>query len=98
PIGIPVLYAAILWTNRKLLNPRVPTWTDGADESATGADSNRRGGKPPGFYYYEVIECGRRMGLTGVLIFIAPGTASQAAMSCIFAFGSIMGFELMRPH
>ncbi|CAN0475465.1 unnamed protein product, partial [Laminaria digitata] len=52
----------------------------------------------PEFYYYEVIECGRRMVLTGALIFIAPGTASQAAMACILAFGSIMGFELMRPH
>ncbi|CAM9313997.1 unnamed protein product, partial [Laminaria digitata] len=52
----------------------------------------------PEHFYYEVLECGRRMVLTGVLIFIAPGTASQAAMSCIFAFGSIMGFKLMRPH
>ncbi len=49
-------------------------------------------------YYYEVIECGRRILLTGVLIFFAPGTAGQAAMACIFAFASLLGFELLRPH
>ena len=52
----------------------------------------------PELYYYEVIECGRRMVLTGVFVFIAPRTASQAATACIFAFLSLLGFELMRPH
>lgn len=52
----------------------------------------------PDLYYYEVVECGRRMLLTGVLIFIAPHTATQVAMACIFAFASLLGFELMRPH
>lgn len=49
-------------------------------------------------YYYEVIECGRRILLTGALIFIEPQTSTQAAMACIFAFGSLLGFELLRPH
>ena len=52
----------------------------------------------PDLYYYEVIECGRRILLTGVLIFIAPQSATQPAMACIFAFASLLGFELMRPH
>ncbi|CAM9190562.1 unnamed protein product, partial [Ectocarpus sp. 8 AP-2014] len=29
----------------------------------------------PDMYYYEVVECGRRILLTGVLIFISPNTA-----------------------
>lgn len=49
-------------------------------------------------YYYEVIECGRRILLTGVLVFIAPNTAAQAAVACMFAFASLVGFELLRPH
>lgn len=49
-------------------------------------------------YYYEVIECGRRILLTGVLIFIAPYSSAQAALACIFAFASLLGFELLRPH
>lgn len=52
----------------------------------------------PDLYYYEVIECGRRILLTGVLIFISPHSATQAAMACIFAFASLLGFEIMRPH
>ena len=47
----------------------------------------------PDLYYYEVVECGRRMLLTGVLIFIAPHTATQVAMACIFAFASLLGFD-----
>lgn len=52
----------------------------------------------PDWFYYEAIECGRRMLLTGVLIFIASRSSTQTATACIFAFGSILGFELMRPH
>lgn len=52
----------------------------------------------PNLYYYEVVECGRRILLTEVLIFIAPQSAKQAAMACIFAFVSLLGFELLRPH
>ena len=52
----------------------------------------------PDAFYYEVIECGRRLFLTGVLIFIAPGSSTQVATACLFALGSLVGFELMRPH
>ena len=52
----------------------------------------------PDLYYYEVVECGRRILLTEVLIFVAPNTSMQAAIACIFAFVSLLGFELMRPH
>ena len=56
------------------------------------------GSTGPDMYYYEVIECGRRILLTGVLIFISPNTAAQAAAACMFAFLSLLGFELLRPH
>jgi hypothetical protein len=38
-----------------------------------------------GFYYWEVIECVRRLLLTGAVVFIVPGTAAQAAIACIMA-------------
>ncbi|CAM9899962.1 unnamed protein product, partial [Laminaria digitata] len=125
PVGIPVLYALILWKDRELLNPRIHVEPDEADEEATTADAaggdkilselekqvKARKANPelvpsmflwkdfgPDLYYYEVIECGRRILLTGLLIFIAPHTATQAAMACLFAFASLLGFELMRPH
>ena len=43
PIGIPVLYAVILWRKRELRNPQIRTIAmpdpDGTDEAATRADS-----------------------------------------------------------
>eukprot|EP00752_Nemacystus_decipiens_P008148 g7287.t1 len=125
PIGIPLLYAYILWINRESLNPCAQA--DDASRSTmammrsdytlkeTQAELEERIEKRrqnpdlvpsmflwkdfgPDMYYYEVIECGRRILLTGALIFIAPHTAAQAAMACIFAFASLLGFELLRPH
>lgn len=29
---------------------------------------------------------------------MAPNSSTQAAMACIFAFFSLLGFELVRPH
>ncbi|CAN0540283.1 unnamed protein product, partial [Ectocarpus sp. 12 AP-2014] len=52
----------------------------------------------PEIYHYEVVECGRRILLTGVLIFISQNTAAQVAAACMFAFVSLLGFELLRPH
>ncbi|CAM9831277.1 unnamed protein product [Scytosiphon promiscuus] len=127
PIGIPLLYACILWKNRMALNPRVRDTTDStsgvsrlpmvrgfaANESAEELEERleMRKRNPdlvpsmflwkdfgPDMYYYEVIECGRRILLTGALIFIAPNTAAQAAVACMFAFASLLGFELLRPH
>lgn len=37
PIGIPVLYIAILWNNRELLNPRIATTSDEANEATPEA-------------------------------------------------------------
>ena len=42
PIGIPILYAIILWSNRELLNPsivRCKPETDSADESTTDSSA-----------------------------------------------------------
>lgn len=45
PIGIPLLYAAILWKHRELLNPRIYTGGNTA-HCATGTDS-RSGDESP---------------------------------------------------
>ncbi|CAN0013701.1 unnamed protein product [Ectocarpus sp. 6 AP-2014] len=125
PVGIPLLYAFILWQNRESLNPRVKTGAvvnpraDGSTDRITyKANSEdleekleKRRRNPdlipsmflwkdfgPEIYYYEVVECGRRILLTGVLVFISPNTAAQVAAACMFAFVSLLGFELLRPH
>ncbi|CAM9559605.1 unnamed protein product, partial [Choristocarpus tenellus] len=136
PIGIPLLYFAVLWKQREKLDPKPDnTILEGAAPGGSAEDISQRalwqrkkqkeqmtewelkervrmrGQDPdltptlflwkdfgPNLYYYEVIECGRRILLTGTLIFIEPQSAAQAAMACIFAFLSLLGFELLRPH
>ncbi|CAM9190499.1 unnamed protein product [Ectocarpus sp. 8 AP-2014] len=126
PVGIPLLYAFILWRNRESLNPCVKTGAvvnpraDGSTARITFKAEysedleeklEKRRRNPdlipsmflwkdfgPEIYYYEVVECGRRILLTGVLIFISPNTAAQVAAACMFAFVSLLGFELLRPH
>eukprot|EP00752_Nemacystus_decipiens_P008150 g7289.t1 len=134
PIGIPLMYAYILWTNRESLNPK--TQPDGGavdpqasrrprralsrmDNTHTAKESpaelkerlRKRSLNPDllpsmflwkdfggSLYFFEVIDCGRRILLTGALVFIAPNTATQAAVACMLAFASLLGFELLRPH
>lgn len=49
-------------------------------------------------YYYEVIECCRRIILTAFLVFVAPNTATQTALPCIFALACLLVFEFRRPY
>ncbi|KAG5179485.1 hypothetical protein JKP88DRAFT_167547 [Tribonema minus] len=48
--------------------------------------------------YWECVECVRRISLTGLLVFIAPGTSSQYVAACALSFGAIVVYELVQPH
>ncbi len=52
----------------------------------------------PGAYYYEVIECFRRLLLTGCLVFILPNSAGQAAVACVLAVLTVGVFALVNPY
>jgi hypothetical protein len=49
-------------------------------------------------YYWEVVECIRRLLLTGAVVFIAPGTSAQAAVACVLAVVSLATGLYCRPH
>jgi hypothetical protein len=51
-----------------------------------------------GFYYWEVIECVRRLLLTGAVVFIEPGTAAQSAIACVLAVFTMVVAMWFRPH
>jgi hypothetical protein len=96
PLGIPALYAWLLWRNKERI-------------TAAGSDEERA--KDPTLstikflwepyrkeaYWWEVAECIRRLALTGFLVFILPGTAGQAAVSCLLAIASMVVFGMARP-
>ncbi|KAG5183689.1 hypothetical protein JKP88DRAFT_316043 [Tribonema minus] len=48
--------------------------------------------------WWELVECTRRLLLTGFIAFILPGRAGQAAVSMLFAFASVVVFTVVRPH
>jgi len=52
----------------------------------------------PEHYYWEIIECGRRLLLTGALVFIAPGTTAQADAACLLAFLTMIVALYVQPH
>jgi hypothetical protein len=82
PLGIPALYGYLLWSNKHKLSSKI-------DASVRMLNRHRDVSlrptrflwKPytPRMYYWEVIECMRRLLLTGAVVFIAPGAPAQSS-------------------
>lgn len=96
PLGIPAFYAFLLYRDRSVLMK---------SESKRGADSERV--RPtsdlwtpykPSMFFYEVIECMRRILLAGVVVFIYPNTAAQLAVTLMLAFSFAMIAEGLAPY
>ena len=79
PVGIPVLFGILLFRNREVLkNSALRTYNGEIVQQSTSCLW-----KPykPSVFYYEVVECGRRLMLTGVMVFIYPNTTAQIAVT-----------------
>ncbi|CAM9486398.1 unnamed protein product [Discosporangium mesarthrocarpum] len=107
PIGIPVMYAVLLYRKRKLIYSK-DVYGEGPaanPDYTTRRLQDRRithiaplwEAYRPKRYYYEVVECMRRILLTGCLVFILPNTAGQAAVACVLSASTIVAFALLRP-
>lgn len=92
PVGIPLLYAALLFQVRDVL----------ADADADKATARPIAGlwEPyrPERFFYEVVECGRRIMLTGIVVFIFPNDAAQIAITLLTAFFFFAVFEVLSPY
>ncbi|KAG5179337.1 hypothetical protein JKP88DRAFT_327204 [Tribonema minus] len=93
PVGIPVLYASILW--RAAMRQRDRTQLPSRLASASSFLWRSYKGRA---YYWEPVECLRRPMLAGLLVFIMPGSPAQSAVACMFAFFTAMVYEQVRPH
>jgi hypothetical protein len=99
PIGIPALYAYLLWQQRKQLHTST-------DPSTQSRDSNLSLRKTrflwqtykPALYYWEVVECIRRLLLTGTMVFIFPNTTAQPAIACLLAASAVVLVLWWKPH
>lgn len=93
PIGIPLFYVFLLLRNRTLL----------ANNAGCGGRTQQQPfsslWKPyrPSAFYYEVVECGRRILLTSVVGFMYPNTATQIALTLVIAFMFVVVSEGLCP-
>ena len=85
--GIPTVYAGLLVQNRAVLQDGLGR----EDSESTQSFSNLWKPYKPSVFYYEVIECGRRVLLTGAVVFIYPNTSAQIAVTLMIAvfFGMV---------
>lgn len=92
--GIPAFYGVLLFNNRGGLLTSVGRDRDESIKPITDLWQPYR----PERFYYEVIECMRRVLLTGVLVFIFPNTAGQIAVALIIATFFLALSEALAPH
>jgi hypothetical protein len=101
PLGIPALYACLLWRNRGKLSSK--------DDNPIRISNRHRdiSLRPtrflwktytPNLYYWEVVECMRRLLLTGAIVFIKPGTRAQVTVACVLAVVSLTVALYCQPH
>lgn len=88
PVGIPLLYAVLLFQHRRVL----------ADETAAESIASLWEAYRPERFYYEVVECGRRIMLTGVIVFIYPNDAAQIAINILIAVFFFAIFDVLSPY
>ena len=97
PVGIPAVFAWVLFINRD----GIKSVEDNTNGSRVPPESEaiKDLWKPykPSCYYYEVIECGRRVALTGLVVFVYPGSAAQVAIEALLAFVFSSLSEIISP-
>lgn len=92
PVGIPLLFAVLLKRYRDVLSD------PGADKSAVQAMASLWDPYRPSRFYYEIVEYGRRIVLTGVVIFIYPNDTAQIAITIVSTFFFFMVSEVLSPY
>lgn len=93
PIGIPVAYLFFLYKARQGFK---------SEDEATRTDITvlRPLWEPyqPRVYYYEVVECFRRVTLSGLVVFILPNTAGQVMTGFLLAVVFFALFTILDPY
>ena len=96
PLGIPIFFALLLFRQREALMD-TSLRNDPRDLLQQSTSSLWKPYKPPAFYY-ELVECGRRVMLTGVIVFFYPNTAAQIAITLAIAFILAFTSERLDPY
>jgi hypothetical protein len=99
PIGIPALYAYLLWQQRKQLHTSSDASTQARDNDVSLRKTRFLWQTyKPAVYYWEVVECVRRLLLTGTMVFIFPNSTAQPAIACLLAASAVVLVLWWNPH
>ncbi|CAM9967973.1 unnamed protein product, partial [Laminaria digitata] len=95
-VGIPFLYCCLLFRDRDVLKVREAD----REEHPPRVTATASLWKPytSKVFYYEVIECSRRILLAGVVVFIYPNTAAQIAVTLMISFAFVVISEGLAPY
>lgn len=94
PVGIPALFAFLLFRNRHVLQDE----TSAKEELVVKSTANLWKPYKPSRFYFEVIECVRRVMLTGVIVFIYADSPLQIAVTLTMAALFAMTSEILDPY
>lgn len=92
PVGIAFVFAVLLGRYRSDLNK--------PDREQIGHLAPFRalwGPYKPSRYYYEIIECGRRVCLTGIAVLVVPNSTAQISIVLFFAVVFVFISEAVSP-
>ena len=92
PIGIAAAFAGLLvWHRRDLVKP------DRGAMLLLKPSSGVWAAYKPSRYYYEVVECGRRISLTVIAAFVRPKSAAQVSIAFLFSVVFVFISEALSP-
>ena len=94
PVGIPLLYTGLLFRDRTVLRKAA----ERNASSKVKPTSDLWKPYKPSRFYYEIIECVRRISLAGAIVFIYPNTVAQIAVTVVVAFIFAMLSEALAPY
>lgn len=94
-VGIPTFYATLLFRDRHVLKAEE---VGRVDSLRIKSFSDLWEPYKPSIFYYELIECARRVLLTGTVVFIYPNTSAQIAVTLMIAFFFAMTSEGLAPY
>lgn len=93
-IGIPSFYGYLLFRDRGVLKQDAAR-RNGVSRATSVSDLWRP--YKPSAFYYEVVECARRVLLAGVVVFIYPGSTAQIAITLMMSFVFAILSECLAP-
>ncbi|GMH76607.1 hypothetical protein TrLO_g8011, partial [Triparma laevis f. longispina] len=92
PVGIPLLYSYFLVSNRHQIQAKNRATNESLIKISFLWEMYE-----PGMWWFEIFECGRRLAMSGLLIFFSSGSPSQIVVGMMLSLGAIVIYVHCKP-